>query len=146
MYCKVLAHLSNVTCMLITDGETYEVRINDDVVPLQEWGFPEVINSQVIYALSSFLAIARLCEGVNIGRSTLPVSKSCTVQCRNGDHYLKHVRCPVVLPILTKGMYCSSCRSAHVLQIKAKANASKVSIISFNSKMYHLFILRNHKT
>ena len=128
MYCKVLPHLNNVTCMLTTDGEKYELTIKDDVVPLDQWGFPEGINAQVICALSSFLAIVHLCEGVDFGNEKFPLTKSSIVQVNNGQHYLKHVRCPVVVPLLSKGKHCSTCKHLHTNRMIVKAKSAKVNM------------------
>ena len=54
------------------------------------------ITANVICALSTFLFVIRLCEGVKIGNEKIRLTNSTSIQIRNGQQYLKHVECAVI--------------------------------------------------
>ena len=105
VHCKMLSHMDNATCILTTNDDTYLITINNEIVPLHQWVFPVTITANVIYALSTLLSVIHLCGGVKIGNKKIRLTKSISIQIRNGQRYLKHIRCPVILPIIN----CTTC-------------------------------------
>ena len=97
--------------------------IRDDTVPLDQWGFPDAITIQVVYALTTFLSVVQLCYGVPIGRDAITPSKSTNIRVRNGLQYIQHIRCPVVMPLLNKETSCQVCRRLYGNRILAASKA-----------------------
>ena len=104
MYCDVMYHVNNTPCILVIHGDIYEMHIRDDTVPLDQRGFLDAITTTVVCALSTFLSVVQLYDGVPI--DTIIPSKSINICVHNGLPYMKHIRCHVAMRLLNKGTFC----------------------------------------
>jgi len=128
VHCKILPHMDNATCILTINDDTYQITINNEIIPLNQWGFPVTITANVICALSTFLTVIRLCEGVKIGNEKILLTKSTSIQIRNGQQYLKHVQCSVILPMLNHTGCCLQCKQMHRDRVHAMTTADTAQV------------------
>ena len=113
--------MDNATCILSINDDTYQITINNEIVPLHQWGFPVTITANVICALSTFLSLIHLCEGVKIGNEKIRLTKSTSIQIRNGQQYLKHILCAVIRPIMNYTTCCCN-------RVRAKITADTAQV------------------
>ena len=92
--------MNNTTCILTIDSDTYKLHILDDI-PLDQWGFPDAISLHKTFGTVNFTYCC--CDGMQIGRDPIIPSKSTTIRVDNGVQYIKHIRCPVVMLLLSNG-------------------------------------------
>ena len=144
IYCKVLYRVNKTPCILTTNGNMYEMHIPDDIVPLDQWTYPDVITTQVVRALSTFLSVVQLCDGVPIGRDAITSSKSTNIRVHNGLQYMKHIRCPVVMPLLNKGTFCEYCRKMYHNRVVATSKAVTPQQVSRTINTSYICLLCVH--
>jgi len=69
-------------------------------------GIPDAISLHKTFGTVNFTNC--FCDGVQIGRDAIipRPSKPTTIRVHSGVQYIKHNRCPVIMPLLSNGTFC----------------------------------------
>ena len=82
----VLYHVNNTPCILTIHGDTYEIHIRDDTVPLDQWGFPmsslhkSFVHCQRLLALFNCVTVCQLAvtQSPQANRQTYVCTMTCS--------------------------------------------------------------------